>query len=734
MTGSVTGFVRRFSCVILLITVVSVCAVACQSSRQRQTASAPQQTSAQASTTSTPATTTGPASTSTTAVAPVQGQATASQATPTARQTSAPSATIGSTQAAPANIRNFSPKETQIASPIAADKLDLRKVFDDLGPDATMWYQHVWTLANPFFGGREPGTRGDELAVEYIEFYFRQYGLEPAFPGEGISMGGESATAYTSYRQSFDFASPNPDVKLISAAGSMNGQPLEEGKDFVVLGNSGNGSVTAPLTFVGYAIAAGNDGYTSFEENTDLTGRVALLMRYEPLNAEGKSRWSTARFSQHSGIAAKMRAVADRGAAAIVLVNPPGAVDGKTALEPLAESARFGRRMSVPVIQVTPETVDRMLAVGDSQKRDLLAWRTLADNGEIKCTNLDDSLQLSINTNLEVNDRIKTMNIAGVLPGKGSLADEWIVIGGHYDHVGYGYTGTSPDNVGQLHPGADDNASGTGAMLIAAKRFSEKYRAAGEGANLRSIMFMGFGGEEAGLHGSKYFVENPPMSLGAVNVMFNMDMVGRLRDDQLLIQGTGSAEQFEQDLTPIFEKSGLKVAQSPTGRGPSDHSNFYGKQVPVLFLFTGEHADYHKPADVAHTVNPAGAVKVINLLEMLADHYTTNPERLRFKEATGGGTPRDTGARVSFGTMPDYTAELETGIKVESVRDGSSAAEAGVQPGDILLTWNGEELTGPARLAALLGQHNPGDRVTVILRRGDSEVTINVHLKARAAQ
>lgn len=668
-----------------------------------------------------------------TAGQPVVAEAPAQAAPPTSEAAPATKRN-GSVTVAPRDIRQFSPKESQVETSVAADQLDLRKVFEDLGPDATLWYQHVQTLSNPFFEGRAPGTRGGELAVEYMEFYFRQYGLEPAFPGETVTMGSEAVKGFTSYRQPFDFASPNPDVRIIQAAASIKGEPLKENGDFVVLGNSASGSAEGPVTFVGYGIAEGRDGYSSFEPNTDLTGRIALLFRYEPLDESGRSRWSQARFSQHSGVASKMRSVAERGAAAIMMVNPPGAVDSKSGLETLRDSARFGRRLNIPVIQITPEVAERILLAGDPEKRDLMTWRKLADNGEVKTFNLDQTLHISINANLEVNDRLKTDNVAAVLRGKGSLADEWIVIGAHYDHVGYGYTGAMPANIGQLHPGADDNASGTAAVLIAARRLSEKYSKSGDGKNLRSIMFMGFGAEEAGLHGSRYFVENSPISMGAINLMINMDMVGRLRSDNLLIQGTGTAENFPALLKPIFEQSGLKISASATGRGPSDHSSFYGKGVPVLFLFTGEHADYHKPADQGYTVNPAGAVKIIDLLESLALNFATTPERLRYASAAGAGPGRDTGARVSLGTIPDYTAELETGMRVEDVREGSSAAEAGIKSGDILLTWNGEEITGARRLAELLNKHEPGDRVTIILRRGDQELTVNVHLKARVAQ
>jgi hypothetical protein len=382
-------------------------------------------------------------------------------------------------------------------------------------------------------------------------------------------------------------------------------------------------------------------------------------------------------------------------------------------------------------VQLSPEAADRLISKADSQGRTLLAWRELADRGEVTCSDLVDDFKVTIFTNLEVDDRLETQNVAGVLRGKGNLANEWIVIGGHYDHLGTGYTGAMPNNIGQLHPGADDNASGTAGVLIAAKRLSERYHSAGEDENLRSILFIGFGAEEAGLFGSKHFVDNSPVPVEQITLMMNMDMIGRLRSDNLMIQGTGTAEEFDAMLASHVETSGLTVSASRGGRGPSDHSNFFGAKIPVLFLFTGETPEYHKPADQAYTVNPAGAMKVLNLLDAIVWDVATRPDRLTFTETSGGSAPRRTGSRVRFGIQPDYTAQLETGLRVEDVSDGTSAAEAGIKAGDILLTWNGEELTGGQKLFEFLSKAEPGNKVRVGLLRGEQELIVEVTLKAR---
>ena len=637
----------------------------------------------------------------------------------------------------PRNIREFDPEDKSHA--VDATDINLRKVFEDLGADATLWYQHVQTLANPFFEGRAPGTRGGELAAEYIEFYFREYGLKPAFPAsEGAGEkpgGGEGDAAMTSYMQPFDFDSPDPKIELVEGIAAIDNKPLKRDDDFAVLGVSGNGTVSAPVTFIGYGIED-RDGYSSFDEDTDLTGRIALVLRYEPLNEDGKSRWADVRFSRFSSIGPKLEAISRRNAAGVILVNPPGAVDGKAGLETLSSSNRFGERLKVPVVQMSPEAAEALLFKADPKQRDLMTWRKLADEGIVTSVNLSDAIKVNLTTDLNVDDRLHTQNIAAVLPGRGALAEQWIVIGAHYDHVGYGYTGAMPNNLGKVHVGADDNASGTAGMLIAAKRLANDYETSPGAVDRRSILFMAFGAEEAGLLGSEHFIEHSSIPSKNIYCMLNMDMIGRLRQHNVLMQGWGTAKEFQEILPPIIEASGLTVSKVASGRGPSDHASFYNAGIPVLFTFTGEHSEYHKPQDRAYTVNPAGAVQIVELLQSIALELSTRTEPLTFQQPTAGGAggnaaARPTQSRVRLGVMPGYNADLETGILVDDVTDGTSAAEGGIVAGDVLLTWNGEELTGGAKLAEVLGKASPGDKVKVTLQRGDKNTTVEITLKAR---
>jgi hypothetical protein len=225
--------------------------------------------------------------------------------------------------------------------------------------------------------------------------------------------------------------------------------------------------VNAPIVFAGYAIEEGKNDYTSFDKKEDFTGKVVMVLRYEPLDADGRSQWSDRRFSGASAMRSKLDAVADRKAVAIILVNPPECRDGAKELEQ-TESSVFGPGYDIPIVQLSPEAADALLRKADPNGRGLMDFRQMADKGEVKCVALKPDVQTRIEVAI-AEKGIPAQNVGGVLRGKGKLADEWMIIGGHYDHVGMGYFGADPQNRGKLHPGADDNASGTGAMLCSAR-------------------------------------------------------------------------------------------------------------------------------------------------------------------------------------------------------------------------------------------------------------------------
>ena len=606
----------------------------------------------------------------------------------------------GSVTDAPFSLRSFRPEST-------VDDDALEAYFDEANPLAVEFFEHLTLLANPWLGGRQPGTEGSKLAGQYITWNLEQFGLTPAF------------SQNTSWYQPFDFDLDGSPPIVNKAFVSIEDMALVDDRDFVVLGNSGSGDVTAPVTFVGYAIENGENGYSSFDDHTDLTGQIALMLRYEPLDENGVSQWTSRRFGPHSNIKDKMKAVIERGAVGVMLVNPPNCRDGKRGLEK-NRSARFGST-NIPIVQMTENAANLILGSDNS----IVKMQQLADAGEITTTQLNPNA--SIITEVETSN-LHAQNIGGVLQGRGELAEEWLVIGSHYDHVGYGYTGTS--SPGKLHRGADDNASGTSANLIVARLFS-KFYADSSDESMRSVLFIFFDAEECGLLGSAHFVKEPIMDLATINAMINLDMVGNLSDKNLSISGTGTAIEFETFIPEMVEASSVAASLTPGGTGPSDHTNFYKEDIPVIFFFTGMTPEYHTPKDEPFTTNPAGGAIVAELTYDFANRLV-NDEKLTFTSNTKGGAGRTTRmpSPVRLGVHPSYSDKLETGILLTGVSEGTSAADAGLQADDVLLAWNEIELTGGRKLMELLKESTPGDVVDFTVRRDETNIIVKVTLKA----
>jgi hypothetical protein len=545
----------------------------------------------------------------------------------------------------------------RLPAPDGAVVEDLRVYFDELGPDATLWYQHVQTLANPLFEGRAPGTRGGELTVEYLELYFREYGLLPAFAEDGVPQ--------STYRQPLTVEGAPREGFADDGTLEIAGKQLTAGTDFVVTANSARGVVAAPVTFVGYGIEKGPGDYTSFGPDTDLSGRVALLFRLEPLNEDGYVRWGDEP-GEHSSLRAKFEAIADRGAAGIIMVNPPGEEYALEEPDPLPPAMGFGcsALTRIPTAAITREAANHLLASADPQGRDLMAWRRLADDSKIATADLDDSVYVTLHADIE-RAELGTANVAGVLPGKGSLRDQWIVVGGHHDHVGHETGGgIHPSNNGELHPGADDNASGTAAVLVLAKRLAGQYAEAPDDADLRSILFVGFAAEETGLNGSRHFVEHSPVPLDRIYMMLNLDMVGRLRLNTVWVQGAGTAVELPDVLGPIFVRSDLNVVTEAHIAG-SDQVSFVNAGVPALFAMTGDHDELHTPLDQASTMNPQGAIQVVGLMQEVVLELATHPQALTF-------IPQETGGPVSC-------SGPASGAKTSVVRPSSGCGGQGTR-------------------------------------------------------
>jgi hypothetical protein len=331
-------------------------------------------------------------------------------------------------------------------------------------------------------------------------------------------------------------------------------------------------------------------------------------------------------------------------------------------------------------------------------------------------------------TNL-VKTTAETKNVVAMIEGNDPLMkDEFVIIGAHYDHLGYGGIGSgsrSPDE-NAVHNGADDNASGTTAIIEVFEKF-----AANKDKIKRSILFLAFTAEEMGLIGSKYFVDNPFIDLDKVHFMFNMDMVGRLVDStkNLTIGGTGTAVGLEDILKKHVDKSGLNVKFNSEGYGPSDHASFYAKDIPVAFVFTGVHEDYHKPSDDADLINYEGEKIVADLVYDLAFEIANMNEALVYQEA-GPKEPQNTYKRfkVTLGIMPDVASSDTEGLRADAVIEGRPAHNAGMKKGDIIVAMEGKSVNDIYDYMNRLADFKPGQRISVDVMRGNEKVILIVDL------
>jgi hypothetical protein len=313
-----------------------------------------------------------------------------------------------------------------------------------------------------------------------------------------------------------------------------------------------------------------------------------------------------------------------------------------------------------------------------------------------------------------------------ILPGSDELLkNEYIIIGAHFDHLGTGGPGSSSravDTTG-VHPGADDNASGVAMMLELAEK-----SATGRNSNKRSIICIGFAGEELGLLGAKHYTENPVIDLKNVNAMINLDMVGRLRNTGILqISGVGTADGLRALVYSVSDTSVIKLALSEEGHGPSDHSAFYSKNIPVLFYTTGAHLDYHTPNDVADSINYSGMISISSLVYSMSTRLASDPERLKFNESgpkiEEGRPSRRKG--VTLGIMPDFAGNIKDGLRADFVTPGKPAALGGMKKGDIITAINGLPVNNIQDYMFRMGQLKAGETISVeVLREGKKEVLL----------
>jgi len=559
---------------------------------------------------------------------------------------------------------------------------------------------HVRYLASDRLEGRGSGSRGSALASQYIADLFKSNGLKPLGENGG-------------YFQAFDFiagAELGASNKLL-----VLGAAQELNKDYIPLVHSSSGSYNGEVVFVGYGISSSKNNYDEYA-GVDVNGKAVLILRGTLDQSNPHSD-----FAGFTSLDYKISKAKEMGAAAVFIVSGP--VDEETTELAPFKFSRRGMNSGVLAVNITKRTADALLASTGKTLRELQI--------AIQDTKTPQSLLIqgsSVAAQVDVREiRKKDRNVIGFLEGNDlALKNEVVVIGAHFDHLGFGGEGSlSPDTVA-IHNGADDNASGTSGLLELAQAFAAQKKQL-----KRSMLFLSFSGEELGLLGSAFYVKNPVLPLENAVAMLNMDMIGRMSNKTLIVYGIGTSPVFEALVHKYNADSTFVLKLNKDGFGPSDHSSFYGKKIPVYHFFTGTHLDYHKPSDDAETINSEGMEKIVRYIEQIAFDINTKIDRPVYAQVEA---PRPEGQmrgfRVYVGTVPDYS-EQTNGMKISTVRDGSPAAKAGIQGGDVMIKFGKVDVKNVYDYTYALGEYVPGDEVDVIVKRGDETKTLKVKLERR---
>jgi Tol biopolymer transport system component len=584
------------------------------------------------------------------------------------------------------NVRRIAAAASLLLSTFAfADEPQLRK--------------DVAFLAAPDTEGRGINTKGIHKAADYIEGRLKTIGLQPAFG--------------KSYRQPFP-------IKTGVALGSGNKLEVVANDDWTPLGFSSAGAFAGPIAFVGYGIDATPIGYNDFD-GVDLKGKVAVMLRYEPQEKDDASKFDGRKPSRWSAMRYKVLQARERGAVAVIFTTGPLQDEGKDKVPPLVNDGPESPA-GIPVLQVKTSVAEKWVG-------DLTAWQKSVD-ADLKPRSR--VLETRISGVADVKPQfVDAENIAGILPGRGALANEVVVLGAHYDHLGYGGQGSMKPNEHAIHPGADDNASGDAAVMAIAERLKTQLA---DVNNRRTIVVVLFSGEEVGLAGSSWFVGHSPL-MPRVIAMINLDMVGQMRDNRLIVFGSDSAPQWKEVVDNATAFAKINVTSSGDGYGPSDQTSFYAKQIPVLHFFTGAHDRYHTPEDVSESLNYAGMEHVVDFGTSVMMHLGAGRVTPQYARAASApameGDSRGYGAYL--GSVPDYSAMAETtgGVLLADVRPGSPADKAGIRGKDRIVSIGGTRIENLYDMSYALQDHKPGDTVDIIVVRGGERKTLRTTLTTR---
>ena len=528
-------------------------------------------------------------------------------------------------------------------------------------------------LAAPEMEGRGAGTAGLERASDYIAAQFKRLALQP--------VGDKGA-----YKQDF-FVTTDPKLGPNNSL-RIDSQTLRLNQDFRPISFSSNAQISSDkVVFAGYGITSRKHSYDDYA-GIDVRNKVVIVERFEPPRFSHLEAGKPPVYSTNAYLVNKAINARNHGAAAMILINGEGEKD---------ELLEFGKTAGpddagLPIIHI---------------KRNFIAV-------------LKSSPRVNLRVEIE-RPQTRVHNVLGYLPGKSS---QYIVIGAHYDHVGYGYQNSlAPETAGRVHPGADDNASGTAGLLTLARIFAQQRSGLDKG-----ILFAAFAGEELGLLGSENWVNHPTLPLQNAVAMINLDMIGRANGGKLFIGGVKTGSTFEELVKDAIAKYEFKVEYSFKDSTASDHASFLGKRIPSLFFFSGLHGDYHRPTDTWDKIDTHDASKIVDAVADVTSGLASAGERPTFVKARTNAGRRGRGPYL--GITPDFIPG-DKGVRVVEVASESPAEKAGLQEGDLIVSLGGAPMFNLYDLTYALHDHEARDVVEIRLLRGSTAVTTTATLEKR---
>jgi hypothetical protein len=570
---------------------------------------------------------------------------------------------------------------------------------------------HISFLAHDSLEGRETGTEGCQKAAEYMATQMRAAGLQ--FAGD-----------FETYMQ--HFSTPSGRRIQASTSFSVPGMDCRLNENFAVGLGIGRSSGEGELFFVGYGIHAPDLEHDDYA-GVNVEGKIVVALSGAPGQEEGEGRFtSTERGGALAMPRAKFEAAKHHGATGMILVQSARHMGKQSETLPRYVSDRGAAGMSFAAIHVTGNFGEDLLSQASIDVSEMTEQLTHGKNHSRSLAPLTAHLKIDTEPILR-----HSANVIGFLPGQGTQKDEVVILGAHYDHIGHGYT-SSLGGVGQVHNGADDNASGCAALLEIAAACSER------AADLnRTLVFIAFSGEEMGLRGSSHYTQNPRFPLEKTVAMINLDMIGRSQDGFCAVGPVSTSMAFEGLPEQLAEQidAPLKVDTSAhaISLGTSDHQSFLHAGIPAVTFFSGLHEDYHRPSDDVIKINLAGTRMIAHLAYEMLTTVESQPQRPDFQrpDLTAGYWSGDASKRPWFGSIPDVAREGNEGLLLRDVIVGSPAHQAGLRSGDVLLNMNGQVVRNLQDFTSFLRQRDAGDRVAVVVQRGGEQIQTEVELILR---